>query len=132
MNNLNSFFELTENCITQCISLLHDPLNCDIVITRLESVLLAADMLNYETRGMERFRDLIVEAIERLQDADTINCFELGRVGRPRVAVDIETVAELLSMRFTTTKIAEMMRISVRTIKRRMKNHGISVRIILH
>ena len=50
----------------------------------------------------------------------------LSRVGRSKIEIDIQDIEFLRNLRFTWTKIAELLRLSRSTLYRRLKEGGLS------
>lgn len=51
-----------------------------------------------------------------------------GNPGRPAISISEEQLTYLMDNNFTVPQIANMLGVSVRTVRRRMTDHGLSIR----
>jgi len=92
----------------------------DTVVTRLKAIQEAHLLLDPSSCESAWFLK-VSQAIQNLTEDDT------RRVGRPSIQVDLNAVEVLLSMNFRATKIAKLLNVSLRTLRRRMSDAEISV-----
>jgi AraC-like DNA-binding protein len=121
-----NFISLAINCITQCITLLNDQTNTDIVVQRLESLLLASSSFITRPQVIARMESIIEEVITLLETTDESPCSTLPR-GRPSIKIDVGAVEQLMSLNFKATQIAQLIGISIRTLHRKLREAGLSV-----
>ena len=83
--------------------------------------------------GMERVREalgILQSLVEDGEGDDMGYCAPLdydGRVGRPRFYISRNQLVFMLERRFTVPQIASILRVSIRTIRRRMSYYQLSV-----
>lgn len=128
MDVISTFTEVCTTCITECIRLVRDPEQFEVVIVKLESVLLATESLTAEGHDFLEFTELLEESVRLI-----LSYLEPGNQctdrlpGRPQIPIKMETVSSLLSMNFKARDIAKMLRVSKVTLYRRMKTSEMSV-----
>ena len=78
-----------------------------------------------------------IEEIRAISDSHplelTSSCYSSsllydGSVGRPRYDIPVSTLELLIESRFTVTSIAGVLHVSIRTVRRRMSEYGLSIR----
>jgi AraC-like DNA-binding protein len=122
--------EVNSSLIGECLSCLRQSTAAlasssgsrDLIISRLESLLLTIDVTNDNI--LVSVKPLIEQALYHLE-ANIRS--RTGVMGRPSIDINMSTVENLLSMRFTAKAIARMFGISIRTLHRRLKSAEISV-----
>ena len=80
---------------------------------------------------------LTASAVQVIQDINSSQCISSyyssnllydGSVGRPRYDIRSATLEFLIENRFTAPQIADVLCVSVRTVRRRMSEYGLSIR----
>ncbi|XP_054606590.2 uncharacterized protein [Nothobranchius furzeri] len=122
------------NSVSQSLSQQHSTENADYACYQLDCII----------RLLGRYSDLFVnadQALQKLEEAchllesgspTSITGFRvptvrMGNRGRPAFIITAEQLEYLLNFDFTIQDIARLLCVSVRTIKRRLKEHGLSV-----
>ena len=114
----------------------------DAALNQLEIVyreLVALDTVGELDSSGAAARQLTASAIEEIRDIESHSsrlvstCYSTslvydGSVGRPRYDVPISILEFLIENRFSVPQIADVLRVSVRTVRRRMTEYGLSVR----
>ena len=88
-----------------------------------------AAVIQFIASAIEEVRDILESHPSRLVST----CYSSslvydGSVGRPRYDVPISILEFLIESRFSVPQIAEVLRVSVRTVRRQMTEYGLSVR----
>jgi hypothetical protein len=117
------------SCIENTIILIRTGSQYDLVVTRLESLLVAVRRVNEISPLSWGF-----EVSEKLELVITLLINSLDNevssarpVGRPKIEISISNVEYLLSLKFKVTVIADILGVSTDTIFRRLRASGISV-----
>jgi hypothetical protein len=99
-------------CINYCARAIQEGLvSTDIIVTRLESLNFTIAM--YNCQRSQAVAALVEEAIFYLERPTLTHAR-----GRPTVQVDMRIVEHLLAMRFCANKIAQMLGVAERTLRR--------------
>jgi hypothetical protein len=129
---LSTFHEVCSTCITECIQQVRDPEHFEIVIVKIESMLLAIEDLTAEGHNFSDLTALLEESLRLLLSYFEQHIPNLNRAtGRPPIPIKMDTVGTLLSLNFTAKDVAKMLRISKATLYRRMKLCGLSVSCLI-
>ncbi len=93
---------------------------------------LYGELTDSEQRALEWVKDA-VDLLEEMSEEHTTPRYQApveyrGAFGRPRFEIPRHQLVSLIEMRFVVPAIAEMIGVSVRTIRRRMEEYGISVK----
>ena len=84
--------------------------------------------LEFTGRAIAEIRRIVQSPQLMYSGAYSSRLFHDGTVGRPRYDVSISALECLIYSGFTVPQIAEVLRLSVRTVRRRMSEYGISIR----
>ena len=122
----------TLSCIQGCRASLDVASSFELIVTRLESLLLAVTTVN----DINPF-PWAVPVIERLELAISLLTNEIernsiphsGRMGRPSIEIPISSLEYLLSLKFNVPSIAQFYGVSKNTVFRRLHANGLSVSI---
>ena len=78
------------------------------------------------TRSISEYRKVFAESINDSSRAPPVNY--LGLVGRPSYDISYEQLLYLIENRFSVPTMADMLGVSIRTIRRKMNDYGLSIR----
>jgi len=88
--------------------------------------------------GVHTIADLVAEGLVLLAAADNdaenstiqVAAMRTGHRGRPKFVINNSQLADMLQLHFKVPNIARLFDVSVRTIRRRMKDTGLYVNIV--
>lgn len=127
MNNIiHNFKEEARRCLLDCIGNLQSQSFGDVVVTRIESFILAGSQLLGQDSQLDNAIRIAELALSELVPDDIIQKSRQGR-GRPAILIDLHTVEHLLSMNFRGREIARMMSISSSTLFNKLRSVNYSV-----
>lgn len=78
------------------------------------------------TRSISEYRKVFAECIDDSSLSPPVNY--LGLVGRPSYDISYEQLLYLIENRFSVPTMADMLGVSIRTIRRKMNDYGLSIR----
>ena len=79
-------------------------------------------------RSISEHHKISAECTNNSSLTPSVSCDYLGLVGRPSYDISYEQFLYLIENRFSVPRIADMLGVSVRTIRRRMDDYGLSIR----
>lgn len=137
--------QLPQEFLEEFSNILHD-LGCrlasihedmDFVYIRIEEILNVLSRFS-ETTSIPNAPEVLRSLVSALEILDSCQCTVLngcqapiirsGKTGRPRFDISKEHLEFLLEFDFTVPEIARLLDVSVRTIRRRMKELELSVK----
>lgn len=118
---------------------IRDPGSLDCLIYQVGKLLRILVVVAYCSNHVLEAIGRSLTLLEELQGSSSLTGFEQGYVlelifgnrrGRPRLNITQEQIEYLLAIGFSCPKIADVIGVNLSTIRRRMSEYGLSVRVL--
>ena len=134
-------FRILHDIVQQTIEVLENPISSyeiDGIVLRLDYVARTVVNIDSGFSEIEEIVRLLGETVVHLNNIDsespaslfafeTVPRIHSGRPGRPSFEIKEEQLSMLLEQSFQVPVIAQLLKVSTRTIERRMAKYGLSV-----